>query len=243
MSPRIADDHPPPLSRRWVSRPALPARPRRCPQLAFEQLARTGAREFRHEGHRAGTLVPGQVITGVPDHVRLGQRRPGRGHDGGMHLLTPFVRGDAEDRDVENARMLFQGGLDLGRVDVHAAGDDHVGLAVADVVVALVVPVGDVAHGVEIAVRRGLVAFRLLVVLVEDPGGPDVELAGMPGPVPVTSLPATSSRRIWTRGPACRTSRACAAGPWAPAHSSRRVRSIRRSPRASPAGSRPGRPA
>jgi hypothetical protein len=37
-----------------------------------------------------------------------------------------------EDRDVEDARMLLQGGLDLGGVDVHAAGDDHV--VVADVV-------------------------------------------------------------------------------------------------------------
>ena len=35
--------------------------------------------------------------------------------------------------------------LDLGRVDVDAAGDDHVDLAVADVVVALVVPIGDIA--------------------------------------------------------------------------------------------------
>ena len=77
--------------------------------------------------------------------------------------------------------MPFQGGLDLGGVDVHAAGDDHVVLAVADEVVALLVPVGDVTHGVEVAVHGGPVAFRLLVVLAENPGGPDVELAGMPG--------------------------------------------------------------
>src|SRR5437667_9789881 len=77
--------------------------------------------------------------------------------------------------------MLFQRGLDLGGVDVHSAGDDHVVLAVADVVVALLVPVGDVTHGVEVAVHGGPVAFRLLVVVAENPGGPAVECDGMPG--------------------------------------------------------------
>src|SRR5690349_7868638 len=75
--------------------------------------------------------------------------------------------------------MLLKHGLDFGGVDVHAAGNDHVGLAVADVEVALVVPVGDVAYRVEVpaAVRR--IAGVVLVVGVERAPGPDEDLAGM----------------------------------------------------------------
>ena len=49
--------------------------------------------------------------------------------------------------------------LDLGGIDVHAAADDHVGLAVAEEQVAVVVEVADVADGEEpgLAVRLGLV--------------------------------------------------------------------------------------
>ena len=51
--------------------------------------------------------------------------------------------------------MLEEDRLDLGRVDVHPAADDHVDLAIADVVVALVVAVGDVADAEETVVVAG----------------------------------------------------------------------------------------
>ena len=73
-------------------------------------------------------------------------------------------------------------GLDLGRVDVHAARDDHVLLAVADEEEALVVAVGDVADGVEVAPHVGLVLVVLLVVVGEDAGRPHEQLARVVGP-------------------------------------------------------------
>ena len=56
-------------------------------------------------------------------------------------------------------RVGEQRALDLGRVDVHAARDDHVGLAVAQEQVAVLVEVPDVADGEEAlqAVGVGLV--------------------------------------------------------------------------------------
>ena len=87
--------------------------PVRGPELALEQLARARAGEFAGEGHRAGALVPGQVLAGVGDHVSLRQRPSRGGHHGGVHLLTPLLGRDPEDRDIEDAWMLFHGGLDL----------------------------------------------------------------------------------------------------------------------------------
>ena len=67
--------------------------------------------------------------------------------DGGLDLLAALVVGDAEDGDVGDRRVVDQHRLDLGRVDVHAARDDHVDLAVAQEQVAVVVEVADVAEG------------------------------------------------------------------------------------------------
>src|ERR1700692_4640994 len=78
--------------------------------------------------------------------------------------------------------MLLEHCLDLGRIDVHPARDDHVGLAVADVDVTLIVAVSDVPHRVEIAAPGRVVAVLLLVLLVEDNRRSHVELARMTGP-------------------------------------------------------------
>ena len=60
--------------------------------------------------------------------------------------------------------------LDLGRVDVHAAGDDHVDLAVAEVQVAVVVELAHVADGevVAVAVGRGLLGIALVRELAHE---------------------------------------------------------------------------
>lgn len=43
----------------------------------------------------------------VTDHVCLRQGRSWCANHGGVHLLTPVLGGDTEDRDVKGARMLF----------------------------------------------------------------------------------------------------------------------------------------
>ena len=68
--------------------------------------------------------------------------------------LAPALVGHADDGGLGDGRMRVQDGLDLGRVDVLAAGDDHVLDPVDDAVVALVVALGDVA-GAQPPVREG----------------------------------------------------------------------------------------
>ena len=86
-------------------------------------------------------------------------------------------------------------------IDVHPAGDDHVLLAVADVEEALVVAVGDVADGLE-AVAVVLLELVVLLVVVGEHrrrcGRTARPVAS--GPVPVTTLPSSSYRRISTIG-------------------------------------------
>ena len=86
-----------------------------------------------------------ELVAGVDAVGRLDDR---------LDLLAPVVVGDAEHGDVGDLRVREQHALDLGRVDVHAARDDHVGLAVAEEQVAVLVEVADVADGEE-ACRGG----------------------------------------------------------------------------------------
>ena len=69
------------------------------------------------------------------------------------HLLV----GNADHRHVGDRRMAEQRVLDFGRIDVLAAGDDHVLHAVVDVEVAVRVEIAGVA-GVEPAVADGACA-------------------------------------------------------------------------------------
>src|SRR5262249_47745196 len=70
---------------------------------------------------------------------------------------------------------------DLGRVDVDAAGDDHVALPVAQEQVAVRVQVADVAHGEHAAGARGA-GLRLVLVVLEGRGAhAHVDQAGLAG--------------------------------------------------------------
>ena len=131
--------------------------------------------------------------------------------DDAVDALAPLVVRDAEHRDVEDTGVLVDDRLDLGRVDVHAARDDHVLLAVADVEVALLVRVRDVADGLPPAL---FVLAQLLVGAVvavhREPGGHE-QLAALARSRRACRRPSRSGTRC--RRTACRTSPACAAGP------------------------------
>ena len=104
---------------------------------------------------------------------------PGLGLDDGVDRFAPLVGRHAEHGGVHDVGMGVQHRLDLGRVDVHPAADDHVLLAVADVDVALVVDVGDVADRLPaVAVADGL---GRPVVAVDRQGAADEQLARLPG--------------------------------------------------------------
>src|SRR3954453_4182116 len=121
---------------------ALATLPEGLAELSLEDLAGACARKLGHEGHRARDLVSGQVLLGEGDDVGLAERSFGLHDDHRVHALAPLLARDAEYGDVEDVGVDLQAGLDLGRIDVHPAGDDHVLLAVADVEVALFIAVG-----------------------------------------------------------------------------------------------------
>ena len=63
----------------------------------------------------------------------LGRRvRALRGHDEGAADLAPAVVGNADHRHLAHGGMFDQRGLDLDRIDVLAARDEHVLLAAND---------------------------------------------------------------------------------------------------------------
>ena len=89
---------------------------------------------------------------------------PGRSCTTAVTRSPHFSSGQPDDGAVLHGRVLHQRLLDLGGVDVEAAGDDHVLGPVDDEEEAVVVEVADVA-GVVPAVRRRLGGgLRVLVV-------------------------------------------------------------------------------
>ena len=96
-----------------------------------------------------------------------------------LHLLAPVRVRDAEDRGVADLRVREQHALDLGRVDVDPARDDHVVLAIAQEQVFLVVEVADVADGEE--ARAAVLLGLLLVALVLEIGRAELDVDGARG--------------------------------------------------------------
>ena len=75
--------------------------------------------------------------------------------DGGEDLAVALV-GDAEHRGVDHGGVQVQHVFDLAGVDVDAVAEHHVGHAVGDVQVAVVVETTDVADGEGVAAPRRL---------------------------------------------------------------------------------------
>ena len=150
-------------------------------QNALDELAGGVAREGGVEGDLARNLVVGEVRAAEGPDLVGGEGRAGARLDGGVDALAPVVVGHAEDGGVLDLGVAVKHVLDLGGVDVDAARDDHVALAVADVDEPLVVEVRDVAHAEPVAPRRLARGVRVLVVLVEHAGvAAHVQLARLP---------------------------------------------------------------
>ena len=52
--------------------------------------------------------------------------------DDGLHRFAPLLVGHADGGDVAHGGVLEDHGVDLGRVDVHAARDDELGAAAGE---------------------------------------------------------------------------------------------------------------
>src|SRR5271170_3918149 len=74
-----------------------------------------------------------------------GQRAAGVNLDDGGDSLAPFWVRQAKDGAVHHVRVLQQRLLDLDRIDIEAAGDNHVLGPVDDVEEVLLVEISDVA--------------------------------------------------------------------------------------------------
>jgi len=86
-------------------------------------------------------------------------------------------------------------GFDLGGIDVHAARDDHVLLAVADVHVALVVDVGDVADRLPFVV--GQLGELLVGVVITVHRETRAETNSSPASPGAPTVPSSLTMRIW----------------------------------------------
>ena len=111
-------------------------------------------------------LVVGQRHLELAANGRQVQRYPRlRLHDSHQRLAELRIR-NAEHGAIMHARQRMQRGLDFGGIDVDAARNHHVALAVADEDVAVGVDIADVAGGDEpVAIDLG--AFLRLVVIGE----------------------------------------------------------------------------
>src|SRR5438093_7268193 len=155
------------LRPRDVLRLALHSRrspaPERLAQRAFQDLAGARLRQLVGERHRARHLVAREMGAREGGQLVRGDRLPGAWHDHRVHPLAPLVARNAEDGDLLHGGMTLERGFDLRGIDVHAARDDHVALAVADVVEALFVAIRDVADGKKIAATVRLERLEGLV--------------------------------------------------------------------------------
>ena len=113
----------------------------------------------RWRGARAGTRSTSSVS------------RSAVGLDDGVHPVAEVVVGQADHRARPHRRVLLQRRLDLGRVDVGAAAQDHVGEPVAEVEEAVGVEPAEVAErlpaavagarlGADVAVAGGVAGDR-----------------------------------------------------------------------------------
>src|SRR3954463_13959614 len=113
--------------------------------LALEDLAGRPLRQIVHEPDVTWVFVGGDAL--LDERAQVPRRRPGPGleRDRRPDLLAEGLVRDADHRRLADVRVLVDDLLDLARVDVEAAADDDVLLAVDDVVVAIVVDARDVA--------------------------------------------------------------------------------------------------
>src|SRR6476620_7950801 len=149
-------------------------------ELAFEDLSRVLARQAGAELDDLRHLVARNVLAEERPHRGRVDRGTRHRLDMGADLLAELLVGDAEHRAVAHARHLDQHRFDLRRVDVDAARDDHVALAVAQEDVAVGVLVADIAHRHEVA-QRDLAALGVVVVVGEfrEMGPAQVDLADL----------------------------------------------------------------
>src|SRR5215216_1971696 len=127
------------------------------PQHPMENLPGGSSGHLFLEDERDGlrALVAGDPGPGPRKQLFFGHALPILQHDHGANRFTPYVVRDTDDRKVFHLRMGSKQFFHLGRIDVLATADDHVALAVREIVVTLPVPPGHVSDRAVRATKRG----------------------------------------------------------------------------------------
>src|SRR3954454_14535718 len=194
-SVRRASSEPGPCGRaRPFARPLSDSRSRVCVAMrsaphalgdldvALEDLARGALGQLVEEPQPARVLVGGHALLDEVAHVVLAGVLTVLEHDRGADLLAHLLVGHRDHGGLGHGGVLVEDLLDLARIDVVAAADDHVLLAVDDEEVAVLVDAGHVAR-VEPAVvqdlLRGVVAVPVALhqVVAADRDLADLALA------------------------------------------------------------------
>ena len=102
-------------------------------------------------------------------------------HDEGHHLLAPFGVELADNGALEHGRVAQQHLLNLARIDVHAARDDHVLRAILERQEAIFIEAADIAGVEPAALEGGRVGLGVLPVAGHDDFAPHAHLAGLAG--------------------------------------------------------------
>src|ERR1700754_3946588 len=121
---------------------AVATLPVRLAEVLLQDLADGTARQGVDDVDGLRALVRRQPLARERDDLLFGGLA--LQCDNGFHRFTPLLVGHADDGDLGDRGMLGQYPLDLDRVDVLAAGDDHVLEPVLDEDVAALIDPADV---------------------------------------------------------------------------------------------------
>ena len=133
-------------------------------------LAERGTRQLFDKNELARHLEAGELGLRVGfQAVRIDSTIRTPDHIGHRHLL-PFRIGMADHAGVDDLGMFEQHALDFRRIDVLAAGNDHVLLAVVDPEIAVGVAAADVAGPIPAVVQRLAGCFLVAPVFEEHVG-------------------------------------------------------------------------
>src|SRR3984885_8925922 len=165
------------------------------PQLLLVDLAGGKHRQLVGHEHVPWRLVPCQPRPHVLLQVKALYYSASGGDDDRADRLAPLVVGHADDGDRADRGVREQALLDLQRVDVLPAGDDHVLLAVDQVEQPVGVKRADVA-GVAPAVAQDLGRGGAVVPVPAEHGGrPPAHPAAILTSLPGNGMPTERSRR------------------------------------------------
>src|ERR1700688_4754917 len=102
------------------------------------------------------------------DQFILAQSRSRLSHDASSHEFAPLWIRYAKDCCFTNRRVLVDGGLDLARIDIFTASNDHVLETIQDIKIPVCIPVAEVSRAKEAVSECLLGFFRIIPIAAHD---------------------------------------------------------------------------